>query len=401
VNSKSKVFGRRLLAVGALATAGLSVLAANAARVAETPLSGVGADRRLGGPGANGQLRFELGKLGDAKPQIDVALARQALTSSPLSSEPFTGLAALGLLDDPKGKSGKEGALLAEALRRDPRSRAARILLLRNHAAKGELKQAFDQLARLAVLSPKLIEQVMEAITGRITTPRQLDQALDAIAGHDALYLPFVNRMVGKKKSNEVILRLAERLPGQVLARPQIRRAVVTQLVGAGEFQVARKIWQQGLRQPSTGLIHAPNFSDRAAPPPFNWTFAINNTGAVELAKGGGLTIAYYDRAPGPLLSQLLTLPAGAYSARIDYQLLSGTGDNVRLRVECNGTAAPLVEAPLAQRRAGTPPLILRFSIPALGCTGQRIAIVGVATQQRGESQIAVQRIDIAAGVLR
>ena len=90
----------------------------------------------------------------------------------------------------------------------------------------------------------------------------------------------FVNRMIGKRKPREVTLRLAETLPADVIARPVIRNAVVRQLVDAGEFAVARNLWQRGNKGGASGLVHSPDFADVAAQPPFNWQLIVGPTGA-------------------------------------------------------------------------------------------------------------------------
>ncbi|MFM5949480.1 MAG: hypothetical protein ACKOPM_09680 [Novosphingobium sp.] len=380
--------------------AGLSfaVLFSGIARVAESAAAGATGRLDRIGPGALGEVRFELAKIGMDRIDVDPAIARSALRGVPLASDPLTALAAQSLADDPRGRSGKEAALLAEALRRDPRSRPARILMLRQMAANGDLKGAFDQLAVFSRLNPGLVEAIMEAITARVGNVRQVDDALTAIEGHDGLYLPFVNRMVGKRKPPEVVLHLAQRLPAKFVAKPEIRRSIVRQLVDAGLYADARTFWQQGNNGQSNGLVHSPDFADSAAPPPFNWQLYVGPTGAAERARSGGLTIAYYDRNPGFLATQLLTLRPGTYQVQADYEVLSGTADNVRLRVVCLGGGTVLGEAALVQRKPGRNGLKLNFAVPATSCSGQMLAISGVATEERGEKQLLVKRVDVTAG---
>lgn len=389
---------RRIAAVALPAAMMATALLAGIARIAETPASGSTGKLGVIAPGALGQIRFELAKIGMGRPEVEPSIARHALAGVPLSSDPFTALAASSLLADPRGTGQRERALLAEALRRDPRSRAGRILLLRQMAATGDLVGAFNQLSVLNRLNPGLIEQIMEAITVRIGSPRQVDDALAALAGHDALYQPFVNRMIGKNKPRAVVVRLAERLPAKVLERPDIRRSVVRLLVDAQAYGPARTIWQGGNRGSTAGLLHAPDFADQAAPPPFNWQLLVGPTGAAERGKAGGLTIAYYDRNPGPLATQLVTLAPGAYRATIDFEVIDGTADNVRLRVSCRDSADILAEVPLVRRKAGADRLTLPFSVPQATCAAQVLGIFGVASERRGQTQLVIRRIDLDSG---
>lgn len=369
-------------------------LLAGIARVAQTPAAG--AEGGLGriAPGALGIIRFDLAQVGAKQIEVDPATARQALGGMPFASDPFTALAAEGLVQNPKG-TGKETALLQEALRRDPRSRTARILLLRQMAASGDLAGAFNQLAVFSRLNPGLVATIMEAITTRITTPQQVDEALAAIDDHAILYRPFVMRMSGKRKNPDVVARLAERLPANVLTDPEVRASMVNQLVQAGEYAAARNLWQKGNPTGASGLIHSPDFADVKASPPFNWKLTVDSTGAAERQRSGGLSIAYYDRNPGPLAEQLLTLPPGTYRVVSDFERLGGTADNVRLQIKCHGSGTVLGEAPFTARKPGSNRLSLDFAVPAFKCPGQVLAVSGVASEDRGETQLQIQKIEL------
>lgn len=388
---------RRLAAAAALfvALAGATLLA-GIARVAQTPAAGAQGGLGRIAPGALGMIRFGLAQVGTQQFEVDPGTARQALRGMPLASDPLTALAAEGLIRNPKGTD-KETALLQEALRRDPRSRTARILLLRQVAASGDLAGAFNQLAAFSRLNPGLVATIMEAITVRITTPQQVDEALAAIDDHAVLYRPFVMRMSGKRKNPDVILRLTERLPANVMADPEVRASMVGQLVQAGEYAVARNLWQKGNPAGASGLLHSPDFADTKAQPPFNWKLTVDSTGAAERLRGGGVSIAYYDRNPGPLAEQLLTLNPGAYRVVSDFERIGGTADNVRLQIRCHGSGAVLGEAAFVSRKPGLNRLSMNFAVPAFGCPGQVLAIAGVASEDRGETQLQVQRVELTA----
>lgn len=376
----------------------VAIFLAGVARVAQTPAAGARGGLERIAPGALGVIRFKLAQVGSGRIDIDPALARRAASGMPLAGDPFAALAADKLASNPKGTSGREAALLAEALRRDPRSRTARILLLRQMAATGNIEGAFQQLAGFSRLNPGLVDTIMASITSRITTPGQVDEALAAIDQHETLYRSFVRQMSNKPKSAEVALRVAEQLPAHVLAHPEVRRAMVNQLVRSGEFAVARNMWQRGNPAGASGLVHAPDFSDTRTSPPFNWELTVDSTGAAERNRGGGLTIAYYDRNPGPLAKQLLTLAPGSYRATAEFEVLGGTADNVHLTIACYGGETHLGHVPLKASKPGRNRLALDFVVPTIGCRGQTLSISGVASEERGETQLLLRRVDVTAG---
>lgn len=388
---------QRVAAIMALPVLTGGIFLASAGAVAEQPMAGSTRTFGMIAPGALGQIRYALARIGSGPFTVDDSLSRRALAGVPLASDPFAALAAKRLTANPRGTA-REAALLAEAVRRNPRSRSARILSLRMMAANGDMKGAFDQLAVLNRLNAGLIESIMEAITIRIQNTRQVDEALKAISGHDELYFAFVSRMNGKRKSPEVVLRIAEGLPPHILAIPQVRNAIVRQLVESGQVTVARNIWQKGNRSGASGLVHSPDFTDTAAAPPFNWNLSVGTTGAAERRPGGGISLIYYDRTPGYLLNQLITLAPGSYRAFADFESVSGQRDNIHLRVSCEGSNAILGELPLVPTRPGVNRVSFGFLVPKTQCAGQTLAIIGAASDDRGENQLTIRRVDVQLG---
>lgn len=392
----SSVPRRRVMAGAIFALLMGSMLLANAVSVLERP---VAAGKAGGwGPADLGRIRGQLAGLQLNQSEFDVASARRALASAPLASEPFAAIAAASLVQDPRGNTGRESALLAEALRRDPRSRAARILLMRQLAVSGDMSGAFAQLDVLYRLNPVLVTKAMDSIAGLVNTPRRMDAALAALSGRPNLYEPFVVGMVGKNKPREIVVRLAQGLPVSIMARPEIRRSIVTQLVEVQEFTPAKSIWQAGLAKRSPGLVFSSDFSDRQTLPPFNWQLFETTSGAAGYVKPRGLAVNYYDRSPGQLARQIVTLPPGRYRLYVEFKLVGGLADNVRLRIGCFGAPDALVEIPLFASGPGLRKAEAGFEVPAQACSGQVLGIWGVLTEKRSEAEVELQRVDILPG---
>lgn len=387
---------RRAIAGAIFALLTAAILLANAAGVMERP---VAAGNSGGwGPADLGRIRGQLAGLQLNQSEFDLATARRALASAPLASEPFAAIAADSLVHNPRGTTGREPALLAEALRRDPRSRAGRILLMRHLAVTGDIGGAFAQLDVLYRLNPVLVTRAMDSIAGLVNTPKRMDAALAALTGRPNLYEPFVDGMVGKGKPREIVVRLAQGLPANVLARPDIRRSIVGQLIEVREFALAKSIWQAGLAKPSTALVFSPDFADRQASPPFNWQLFETTSGAASRVNPRGLGVNYYDRSPGRLARQIVTLPPGRYRLYAEFKLVSGQADNLRLRIGCFGGAEPLAEIRLFGSGSALQKTEAGFEVPSQACSGQELAVWGVVTERRSETEVELQRIDILPG---
>lgn len=386
-----------LLVAGALVCA---VILATLGAAAEQATAGNNAALSAFGPGKLGRTRYALAQAIAGNFAIDERTVAGALRSAPLASDPFAAIAANGLRARQKG-SPRETALLDEALRRNPRSRAARILAMRTLVANGKLEPAFDQLAAFNRLNPDLVQTVMGAMTDRIATPRMMDQAIAAIGSHDELYVSFVDTMARRPRSPAVVVRMAERLPASVLANREVRASVVQQLVSVNELRRARSLWQAGTRNNGTGLVHAPEFTDRSSAPPFNWELMSGSTGVAEPNAGGGLSIVYFDRSPGYLVRQLLTLESGNYRILARFEKVSGNGDNVRVQLKCVEADKVLAEFALVASKPGLNELQFSASVPGEGCSGQYLAVVGAASDQRGETQVVLRKLDVVRGTAK
>lgn len=377
-----------LSVAGALAVA---ALAANVGRVAETPQGGRIPALAAIGPGKLGQLRaIQL----DPQGRIPVGteqLGRAALAGAPLSYEPFFAVATGGFRDARSAGSEGDARLLREALRRNPRSREARVFLLRHAVGTGNLSGAIDQIASLNRLG-SASGQLMSAVGRAISTPKLCDEAARALAPHPELFAAFLRGFSDAPKPRELAVRMMDSLPPSAMRDPEVRRLAVKQLVGAGAFAEARRLWGSGTG--STALVHSPDFADAAALPPFNWELVADETGAAERVKGGGVAVDYFGRHPGPLVSQLVTLTPGSWAAKIVYRSESGKGGVTDLQVSCAGSERLLLDKPLDAANGVNQALTVSFTVPA-DCPGQVLAVAGRPVDTRDSQQLTVRSITV------
>lgn len=378
---------------GGLAAA--AILAALAGR-AEKPAAAGSRLLAVLGPSALGELRaLQLSPEGQPPRGID-RYGRAALPSAPLAYEPFFAVAAAGFRGKDAFGSKADAALLEEALRRNPRSREARLLLMRHAVGTGDLKRAIDQLAVLNRLTSPMVAQLMLALGKAIRSEGQIDEAVAALKPHPELYRPFMTGFAGAGKPAALVVRLVPQLPPAALADPEVRRLAIQQMVAAEAFAEARRLWDTG--SSGRGLVHSPDFADTKAPPPFNWQLSANSTGAAERQPAGGVAVDYYGRAPGPLVTQLLTLPPGRYSATLRYRTDSGVPGALGLEFRCTGGGGALAQRPLDGKTGVDAAARIDFTIPPTGCKGQTLSVVGRVQEARDPQSAVLARVDVTRG---
>lgn len=349
------------------------------------------------GPGKLGLLRsIEVDKNGQVPAGI-AAAARRALPGSPLASEPFFGVAAAGFRGTAAGTP-QDAALLREAVRRNPRSREARLLLMRHAVAAGNLGEAIDQLAVLNRLNSSAVEQLMAALGAAISTDRQVDEAVAALQSHRELYRPFIGGFAQTKKPPALIVHLISSLPPVAFEDPESRRLAIIQMINAQAFAQARALWQVRYRSATPGLVHSPDFADRTSPPPFNWALEQNSTGVAERVAGKGIELEYYGRESGLIASQLVTLAPGNYRAILDYRTESGAPGGIAMQLRCADTGDVLAQTPLRAAPGTGQKLALRFTILPTQCRGQVLALVGLPLEERNSQAIVARTLTIEPG---
>jgi hypothetical protein len=386
--------GAILIAVGL----GILALLANAGRFAETAQAGQLGFASWIGPARLGALRaLKLDAQG--RPPADIAdVARRALPYAPLADEPFFGAAAAGFRAQGAAGSAADARLLREALRRNPRSREAHTLLLQHALASSKLSDAISELAVLNRLNPEVIETLMGGLGQAIGSESQVNEAVEALQPHPELYRPFLRGFTLANKPAPLANSLVARLPRSAMADRDVQRMAINLMIKSQSFREARALWSAAAPSGGSSLVHSPDFRDARSAPPFNWSLTADSTGAAERAKTGGIDVVYYGRDPGELVSQLLTLPPGTYTARLRYRSLSGTSGALGLQLRCAGSDQVLAVHPLDSRPGTNAEISLTFVAPGQSCTGQWLSVIGQVQEQRDSQEAHLESLDVVAG---
>lgn len=382
-----------LAGVGLIAAAAMGWLVnfSDKGELPHVPLSG------LVGPARISELRFAQLL---AKGAVSPSLARQAVAAArrdPLAYEPFLFAGAAGFSTERSIGSVHDAALLQEALRRNPRSRQARVLLMRHAVGTGDLRGAIAQLSVLDRLSQANAARLLAALGASITTENQVAEAATAMARYPGLYDPFVAGFASVPKPAALNLALATRLPASVIRRDTVGRQLVDRLARNGDFAGARAVWARMGGRRGRGLVDDPGFAAPKSQPPFGWEFIESLSGVAERQRDGTVFVDYYGRVAGSLLRQLVTLAPGAYRAVLDVEPTAKNSGAIALQVSCATDGRVLARQPIAATRPGRTKLKLPVTIPA-GCAGQFVELVGLPLEQRLEQQVIVRWLGVTRG---
>lgn len=298
------------------------------------------------------------------------ALLRRLARAAPLSPEPLLVAGAQAIRN---GDLAIAEQRLIQARNRDPRAPAARFLLADLYLRNGRIAAALDEMSAIARLVP--------ATTGQLAL-QLADFA--KVPGSESLLRPFLARNPGIEEAllkslardpanSAVVLRLARRdSPGSW--QGELLHALVTD----GQYERAFAIWA-GLsgvdEEQGRGLYNA-RFETLPAPPPFNWRFA-SAAGGVAEPTAGGLSVLYYRREDLVLASQLMLLRPGAYALAARLSGPSQSGPGLGWSLVCLPSGSRILGMPLAS--SGERPVAQPFTVPASGCTAQRLELEGRA----------------------
>jgi hypothetical protein len=323
---------------------------------------------------AQEELVTTKGKISDQTAERVVA----AVAEAPLAADPFfiQGMRALSA-----GNLSNGERLLTEARERHPRHRLVRVLLLAVYVQTQRAALAAQEIAVVSRLMPQASQLLVPEIAKLAREPGTRGAVIEAI-GADPLMDEVLNFLAAQGAEPELLQALAVRRPavGQARLLPWQSAAIETSLQRAG-VAAAYALWRRfsGMGAGESYLLYDPGFEGRPGGPPFNWEFASSNVGSAERARGSALSIEFFGRVSGPLVSQLLVLPPGRY--RLAFEAEGDAKDgSLKWRVGCR-SGQTLVEIPLRGLTFAPKPFAGEFAVPAGGCDGQWLRLEGVAAE--------------------
>jgi hypothetical protein len=320
---------------------------------------------------------------GRVRPQTRQA-AFDALARAPLADEPYF-LAGMAALVD--GDEIKAEQLLAEARRRNPRSRFARLILLDRYLRTGKIDKATGEMTALGNLIPDAGQVLTVELARLAQAPATASALIQALRANPAPRDNLLEYLAGAGSDPNLILKIAREVPSPSGATPggsAWQAKLVTKLIEQGQVERAYQLWRtfSNPRAPARKEgVYDPDMRGLPGLEPFNWYFPGTTAGVAERSPTG-LQVEFYGRASAELAGQLLTLAPGRYRLSVIAEgAADGESSKLSWKVECLQSKASLGELVLTKVNYSPRRLGGEFTVPAQGCSAQWLRLVGSSAE--------------------
>jgi hypothetical protein len=323
--------------------------------------------------------------------------ATDALAQSALSEEPFL-LEAVAALAAGNSKKGEQ--LLAEAQRRNPRSRTARLLLLDRYLRANRGREASVEMSVLTRLIPQAGGVLMPELARLAKDPATAQPLIQMMRRDPAMRTSMLEYLASTATDPEMILRIAAVDPQKPPPEGwQWQRSLIAKLIERGELARAQTLWRQfaGVSGAAEGGVYDPGFKGLPGAAPFNWDLAGGSEGTAERT-GSGLSVGYYGRSNFTLARQLLMLRPGRYRLQMRAEGdAKGDGSRLTWTVSCVPGDKAIAQIALTDIVTKPRKLTADFAVPA-GCAGQWLTLAGTRGDIPSEQDVTIHDVAITAG---
>ena len=318
------------------------------------------------------------------RPPPPEALARIARAGrlTPLSVDPFL---VRGISAQQSGDLRLAERAFVAARHRAPREAAPRYFLSELYVTTNRGAEGLAELATLARLLPNGSASVAPSLAAYARSSGDVANLKATFRSHPELGQAVLVELAKDPANADLALRLADRVR-TTEGTPDWVKVMLPNLVQAGEFDRAYRLWSATSGAQSRGKIFDADFGGSPAPPPFNWTFRSDSAGFAELDAKGGLHVMFYGRDDAVLASQTLLLSPGRY--RITTAGGGDAGGMLRWTVTC---------LPVRHEIAATAEPVLDFTIAA-GCPAQLLELKGVARDMPKEANVTISGLKLSGG---
>lgn len=326
---------------------------------------------------------------------------REALETLPLAFEPFFVEARAA---EQKGDLRRAIVLMEEARRRRLSYPAVRMQLMIFYTKAQRYAEALSEIDFLLRRDADLRPALLPELTKLIADPRGR-AALATILAREPSWREEFFAAAGARK---VDTAHARDLYDKVRAlKPKgdlrlERQLVLQSQAASGDYAGARQTWLAALSErerSASRYMYDGAFRSGPAPRPFGWAFHDDDAGRAEPAKDGGrayLDVAYFGGRGALLAEQVLALPPGRHTLRLVARSPNGIqSGKVYWRLTCLPGGAQIGALDLSQANANDRRFAAAFTVPASGCSGQGLTLVGEAGDVATAVNLELSRMEI------
>jgi len=328
--------------------------------------------------------------------------AQAGLAQAPLAYEPFY-IAARHA--EQAGRPDRALAMMEEARRRRPSFTPARMQLMAYYARTGQIEPALVEMNLLLRKSTDLRQVIIPEML-RLLPAADGREALASMLVTDPEWRRdffFAAGQKGIKPEHARGLYEAVRAKNPTADLAMERELVFQAMVSSGDYAGGRTAWLQALpraEQAANAVIFDGSFRGLNGARPFGWTFHDSEVGRAEPARGDGRTyldVAYFGGRDIVLAEQVLALRPGMYELRASARS-RGNVNTAQLywRVACLPSEAMLGTLDLGRAGSQYTKLASRFTVPASGCGGQKLALVAEAGEVASTINLEVTGLELA-----
>lgn len=282
----------------------------------------------------------------------------------PLATEPFLVRAAIASRN---GDHATTQRTLEAALRRDPRSVAARYLLIDSYLRAGTTRRAIEELVILTRIAPTFSPHLVPMLAQHAQALGNGGHLRNLIQSAPHIENALLTALASDPANTALILSLASEgsLSDQQAAWKQ---KLVAALIEAEQYDRASSVWKR--LNPTNGRTDSLVFLRSDAPSPFTWTFAQRAGGTAEPVNER-LDVVFSETENVTLASKMILLEAGSHTLHTRWTGEPGPG--LTWTVNCLPNKKDAVSLPLATS-IGT--ISRQFQIPA-ECPAQQVLLKG------------------------
>lgn len=320
---------------------------------------------------------------GRVRPQARNA-AIDALRNAPLADEPYFLAGMQSLIESDEAKAEQ---LLAEARRRNPRSRFARLILLDRYLRSGKIEEATGEMTALGNLIPDAGRALTGELARLVQSPATGRAMVQALRRHPAPRDDLLEYLAVAGADPNLILSIAREVPAPprtTPGAPEWQTKLVAKMVERGQIDRAYQLWRtfSSPRAPARkDGLYDPEMRGQPGMAPFNWYFPTTTSGAAERSPTG-LQVEFYGRDTAELAGQLLTLAPGHYRLSVIAEgAADGESSKLSWKLECLQSKASIGELVLTKVNYSPRRLGGEFTVPGQGCSAQWLRLMGTASE--------------------